>query len=136
MNFAGAEACKRCQEPLTEGASSPIIEPAAYEDDRPHYRDGPTGYYAEPYRYSSETNTRLSFRWVVKALLVSIILFFLTVMGVFMWALITTGVTEFSKGWSGDFSPAQWQQIGRRTTYIFWVELIIVWGFFYRRRAD
>jgi len=136
VNFAGAEVCKRCQEPLTEGASSPSFEPDAYADDRPYYRGGPAEYYAEPHRYSLETNTRSSFRWVVKALLVSIVLFFLTTVGVFMWALITTGVTEFSKGWSGEFSSEQYQQIGRRTAYIFWVELIIVWLFFYRRRND
>ena len=136
VNFAGAEVCKRCQEPLTEGPSQPIIEPTAYEEERPHYRGGPTEYYAEPSRYSLETNTRWSYRWVVMACLVSIILFFLTTVVVFMWTVITTGVNEFSKGWSGDFSPEQLQQIGRRTGYIFMVEMILVWLFFYRRRED
>lgn len=115
VNFAGAEVCKRCQEPLIEG---------------------PTEYYTQPGRYSLETNTRSSYRWVVKACLVSIILFFLTAVLVYLWMLITTGVNEFSKGWSGDFAPEQLQQIGRRTAYIFWVELIIVWLFFSRRRED
>lgn len=136
VNFAGAEVCKRCQEPLIEGASQPITEPAAYPEERPHYRSGPPEYYTGPSRYSLETHHRSSYRWVVWACLVSIILFFLTAMGVYMWTLITTGVKEFSKGWSGDFSPEQFQQIGRRTAYIFWVELVIVWVFFYRRRED
>jgi hypothetical protein len=136
VNFAGAEVCKRCQTLLTVGSSEPITTAAGYEDERPHYRDGPSEYYPQSGPYSLGTENRSSYRWVVKALLASVVLFFLTVAAVFMWTLITTGVSDFSKGWSGEFSSAQYEQIGRRTSYIFWAELVIVWIFFYRRRND
>lgn len=115
VNLSDALVCKRCHAPLNHPFPPPIEEP------EPQFR----GYWPQ------EEATRTSYRWAVKASVVSIVLFFVTTFLVFVWSMITTAVAEASKGWS-DFTPEQLQQIGRRVGMLYMVELAIVWFLFYR----
>lgn len=126
VNPARALACKRCHATLNHPFSPSIEEPVPeFEQPEPQFQ-----------RYwPQEEVTRTSYRWAVKATVVSIILFFVTAFLVFVWSMITTAIAEIPKGWS-DFTPEQLQQIGRRVGMLCLVEYGIVWFLFYRGRDN
>jgi uncharacterized BrkB/YihY/UPF0761 family membrane protein len=119
VNLSDALVCKRCHAPLSHSFSPPVGEP------EPQFQ-----------RYwPQEQATRTSYRWAVQALVVSVVLFFVTTFLVYVWSMITTAVAETSKGWS-DFTPDQLQQIGRTVGVLCLIEFPIVWFLFYRGKDN
>lgn len=108
-NFSSAIVCRRCNYPL--------FGPAAQ-----------AGLSQAPQR-------RRSRRWILNAVIASIVLAVVLFFAVYMMTLILTTqeATATQNGWT-DFTPEQLQKIGFRYGIGLFIGLLIVWGFFYSRR--
>ena len=108
-NFSSAVVCRRCQFPLFGG--------------------GP------PADYASANPRRKSRRWILNAVIASIVLAVVLLFAVYMLTLILTTqeATVTQNGWT-DFTPKQLETIGFRYGIGLFIGLLIVWGFFYSRR--
>ena len=126
VNPSSALACKRCHATLDHPFSPSVQEPVPqFAEPEPQFQ-----------RYWPQEETpRTSYRWAVNAVIVSIVLFFVTTFLVYVWTMVTTAVAEASKGWS-DFTPEQMHQIGRRVGLLCLVEFGAVWLFFYRGKDN
>ncbi len=104
-NFSSAIVCRRCQYPLF-GQGAP-----------PAYQRKP------------------SQRWIVNAVLVSIILAVVLLFAVYFLSLIFTfqDPEQLRDGWV-NFTPEQYRTMGFRYGLVLLPSLILVWRFFYRRR--
>ena len=108
-NFSSAVVCRRCNYPL--------FGPAAQAG------------------HSQGPRRRKSRRWILNAVLASIVLAVVLLFAVYMLTLILTTqeATVTQNGWT-DFTPEQLEKIGFRYGIGLFIGLLIVWGFFYSRR--
>ena len=108
-NFSSAVVCRRCQYPLFGG--------------------GP------PAGYASANPRRKSRRWILNAVIASIVLAVVLLFAVYMLTLILTTqeATVTQNGWT-DFTPEQLEKIGFRFGIGLFIGLPLVWWFFYSRR--
>lgn len=108
-NFSSAVVCRRCQYPLFGG--------------------GP------PAGHDLANRRRTSRRWILNAVIASIVLAVVLLFAVYMLTLILTTqeATVTQNGWT-DFTPEQLEKIGFRYGIGLIIGLLIVWAFFYSRR--
>lgn len=110
-NFSSAVVCRRCQYPLFGG------DPQA--------------------RRSQSFPVRTSRRWILNAVIVSIILAVVLLFAVYFFTTIfdMQDPNLMQRGWA-DFAPDQLYRIGWRWGIAMFIGLPIVWWFFYSRRHN
>jgi len=109
-NFSSAIVCRRCNYPL--------FGPAAQANSQPAHR-------------------RPSRRWILNAVIASIVLAVVLLFAIYTLTLILTTqeATVTQNGWT-DFTPEQLEKIGFRYGIGLIIGLLIVWAFFYSRRHN
>ncbi len=107
-NFSSAIVCRRCNYPL--------FGPAAQASSQPAHRS--------PSR-----------RWILNAVIASIVLAVVLLFAIYTLTLILTTqeATVTQNGWT-DFTPEQLEKMGFRYGIGLIIGLLIVWAFFYSRR--
>ncbi|HJU56244.1 MAG TPA: hypothetical protein VJ715_16800 [Pyrinomonadaceae bacterium] len=109
-NFSSAIVCRRCNYPLFGAAAQADSQPAQRRPSR---------------------------RWILNAVIASIVLAVVLLFAIYTLTLILTTqeATVTQNGWT-DFTPEQLEKIGFRYGIGLIIGLLIVWAFFYSRRHN
>lgn len=107
-NFSSAVVCRRCQCPLI-------------------------GEYAQALRANIPRRQKVSPRWLVNALLISIAYAVLLVFAFFLFTVIPNAMYGGATGWS-DYTPQQWANMKFWYLILVGVGVVLIFLFFFSRR--
>lgn len=109
-NFSSAVVCRHCQCPLI-------------------------GEYAKTLRANLHQRQKVSARWLVNSVLISIAYAALLVFAFFLYTVIPNAMYSSQTGWS-DYTPQQWANMKFWYLILVGVGVVLIFLFFYSRRHN